>query len=260
MGKIPNLTDSERFKTPKMDFLLKSYKDNSFISLDSRFVDLKTTEERATLNISSFSNFVLLGDFNIDCNNPSHFLYPLLSNLMQTLSLTQVVPEATHVNTNGTATLIDLHPVNTPSLLQNCEVIQAIGNSNHNGILLQFKWKSNQQQMRSQPRPIWRYAHADFNRACDMIDNTDWDTLISSNDIVSLLNWEQQFMHIINESIPKGTLPKRQNLPYMVVKKPTPGYAEMQLPVQMSKKNRCPKRHGTISDCKKQNCHNASQC
>ena len=113
---------------------------------------------------------------------------------MQTLSLTQVVPEATHVNTNGTATLIDLHLVNTPSLLLNCEVIQAIGNSNHNGILLQFKWKSNQQQMRSQPRPIWRYAHADFNRACDMIDNTDWDTLISSNDIVSLLNWEQQFM------------------------------------------------------------------
>jgi len=24
----------------------------------------------------------LLGDFNIDCNNPSHLLYPLLSNLI----------------------------------------------------------------------------------------------------------------------------------------------------------------------------------
>ena len=70
------------------------------------FVDFCTFLE--TLNISSFSNFVLLGDFNIDCNNPSHFLYPLLSNLMQTFSLTQVVPEATHLNTKGTATLIDL--------------------------------------------------------------------------------------------------------------------------------------------------------
>ena len=82
-----------------------------------------------TLNIQSFSNFVLLGDFNIDCNNPSHFLYPLLSNLMQTLSLTQVVTEATHVTTNGAATLIGLALVSTPTLLQSCEVIPPpIGN------------------------------------------------------------------------------------------------------------------------------------
>ena len=74
----------------------------------------------------------------------------------QTLSLTQVVSEATNVNTNGTTTLIDLALVSTPSLLQNCEVISPIGNSDHNGILLQLKWKSNQQQVRSQPRPIWR--------------------------------------------------------------------------------------------------------
>ena len=49
-----------------------------------------------------------------------------------------------------------------------------------------------------------------------MIESTDWDRLINNNDInVSLLNWEQQFMHIMNESIPKGTLPKRQNLPWL---------------------------------------------
>ena len=78
------------------------------------------------------------------------------------------------------ATLIDLALVSTPSLVQNCEVIPSIGNSDHNGILLQLKWKSNQQQVRSQPRPIMRYAYADFNKACDMIDNTEWDRLINS--------------------------------------------------------------------------------
>ena len=46
MGEIPNFTDSERFKTPKSDFT----KTKSFISLDSRFVELKNTEERATLS------------------------------------------------------------------------------------------------------------------------------------------------------------------------------------------------------------------
>ena len=50
MGKIPNFTDSERFKTPKTDFLLNFTKTKSFISLDSRFVDLQNTEERATLS------------------------------------------------------------------------------------------------------------------------------------------------------------------------------------------------------------------
>ena len=33
MGKIPNFTDSERFKTPKTDCLLKFYKDKEFYQL-----------------------------------------------------------------------------------------------------------------------------------------------------------------------------------------------------------------------------------
>ena len=49
MGKIPNFKDSERFKTPKTDFLLKFYKDKEFYQLGSRYVDLQNTEERATL-------------------------------------------------------------------------------------------------------------------------------------------------------------------------------------------------------------------
>ena len=49
-----------------------------------------------------------------------------------------------------------------------------------------------------------------------MIYNTNWDALINNNDIsVSLCNWVQQYLHIMDESIPKGTLPKRQNLPWL---------------------------------------------
>ena len=32
-GKIPNFTDSERFRTPKTDILLKFYGDNEFYQL-----------------------------------------------------------------------------------------------------------------------------------------------------------------------------------------------------------------------------------
>ena len=51
-----------------------------------------------------------------------------------------------------------------------------------------------------------------IHMACDMTDNTDWawDTLRDSNDInVSLSNWEQQFMNIMSESIPKSNFPKK---------------------------------------------------
>ena len=47
-GKGPNFTDSERFETPKMDCAIK-FKTKNSISSDSRFVDLKSTGERATL-------------------------------------------------------------------------------------------------------------------------------------------------------------------------------------------------------------------
>ena len=53
-------------------------------------------------------------------------------------------------------------------------------------------------------RPIWSYAYADWEKACELIDNTNWDSLCS-DDIRS--NWQQQFMSIIEECIPKGVLP-----------------------------------------------------
>ena len=135
---------------------------------------------------------------------------------MQSFSLTQVVPEATHINPNGTATLIDLALVSTPSLLQSCTIIPPIGNSDHNGFLLHLNWKSSSQQVRSQPRTIWRYDHADFGKACELINSTDWDALIVDNDVsLSLQNWEQCFLQIMDVCIPKGTLPKRQNLPWL---------------------------------------------
>ena len=48
-GEIPNFTDSEQLKTPKTDCALKVYKDKEFYSLDSRFVGLENTGERATV-------------------------------------------------------------------------------------------------------------------------------------------------------------------------------------------------------------------
>ena len=51
MGKIPNFTDSERLKTPKTDCMCAKGLQRQrilYISLDSRFIDLENTRERAT--------------------------------------------------------------------------------------------------------------------------------------------------------------------------------------------------------------------
>ena len=88
-----------------------------------------------------------------------------------------------------------------------------------NGFLLRLiKWKSSchDQQVRSQSRTIWRYAHADFGKACELINSTDWDALIVNHDVnLSLHNWEHRFLQTMDVCIPKGTLPKRQNLPWL---------------------------------------------
>ena len=50
MGKIPNFTDSERFKTPKTDFLLKCYKDKEVYQLVGQFAIMKLQKWSTFLN------------------------------------------------------------------------------------------------------------------------------------------------------------------------------------------------------------------
>ena len=177
--------------------------------MDSLFTTLET------LNISSFSNFVLIGDFNINLHNPSCFLYPKLSNILQSFSLSQVVQDTTHNTRNGSETLIDLALVSSADHVKDCSVIPPLLNSDHNGILLKLKWKQGGQQTLSHKRKIWRYAHADFVKACNLIENTNWDSVITGNVNEALANGENTYMQIMEECIPQKTIPKKSNLPWL---------------------------------------------
>jgi len=59
------------------------------------------------LDPSYFSNFVLLGDFNIDFYKPHNPQHCKLTEIMHTFSLMQVVGEATHTTSTGKESLID---------------------------------------------------------------------------------------------------------------------------------------------------------
>ena len=65
-------------------------------------------------------------------------------------------------------------------------------------------------------RMIWRYAHADFPLAQQLLFEVDWDRIITDDVDSSWLNWQSKFLEIMEICIPKKVLPsKRRNLPWL---------------------------------------------
>lgn len=166
------------------------------------------------LNPSLFSNFVIIGDFNVNFLDSSSCLYHSLLTILSSFNLTQVVQKPTRMAPSGTATLIDLALMSAPDSLRKCDVIPPLSNSDHNGVELTISWRRTIQ--RSRPRPIWKYSLADFDRACHELQNVDWDALLVGHNIDAAWQlWESTFMTIIENCIPKGVLPKKRNLPWV---------------------------------------------
>ena len=141
-------------------------------------------------------------------------MYFLLHSILCSFDLTQVVREPTRLATSGTATLIDLALMSNPSSLEVCSVIPPLSNSDHNGVSLTIKWKT--ANRKSRHRKIWKYLQADFQRACELIDATDWNTLLQSECIDQMWEcWYKCFMSIMEQCIPRSTLPKGRKLPWV---------------------------------------------
>ena len=180
----------------------------------SFLVNLCTTLHH--LSPPRFSNFVLIGDLNVNFCNRNHPLFCRLESILQLFSLSQTVCSPTHANPNGDTSLIDLALVSNTSLLLDCSTIPPLANSDHNGLKLSLKIKHNHQQVQQQPRTIWRYSCADFRKACELIDATDWDNLLPAEDVdLAAINWNNKFMDIMQTCIPQQTLRKRRNVPWL---------------------------------------------
>ena len=168
------------------------------------------------LTTHRFASFVLVGDFNINFCNKDHPYFCRLQSILQSFSLSQVVYSPTHINSNGHASLIDLALVSSQTQLLDCSVIPPLANVDHNGLELLFKWKHCDKQVRVTPRTIWRYKDADYRKACQMIDETDWDDLLHEDDIDrSATNWHNRFMEIMSTCIPQQSLKRRRNVPWL---------------------------------------------
>ena len=166
------------------------------------------------INVCSLNNFILLGDFNVNFDNPCHPMYSSLCNLTTLYCLYQSVTGPTHVHHDGSESTIDLVFVSESSLLNTCDTIPPLSNSDHRGILMEISRKIVKAE-KTQGRLIWRYGYADWDKACDLINQFDWDSILSENVELSWKLWHKQFMSIMAQSIPNRVIPTRRNLPWL---------------------------------------------
>lgn len=133
------------------------------------------------INPPLLSNFILLGDFNINYFNTSHLLFSKLLSVSNSLTLTQVVSVPTHYSSTSN-TLIDLVFLSSSKDLLFCETLSPLSNSDHLGLSLEVSvTKPKRDPSTTCKRRIWRYAYADFDLAKEMLSAIDWNTLLSSS-------------------------------------------------------------------------------
>jgi len=64
-------------------------------------------------------------------------------------------------------------------------------------------------------RVIWQYAHADWERACELLDAVNWNALYSDNINIFWVRWRKVFLGIMEQCIPKLRIHKQRNLPWL---------------------------------------------
>jgi endonuclease/exonuclease/phosphatase family metal-dependent hydrolase len=94
-----------------------------------------------SINVRTRNNFVLLGDFNVNFDNPYHPMFCHLCTITNLYCLNQSVAEPTHVHHDGSESTIDLVFVSDPSLLNSCVTVPRLSNSDHTGIIVELSQK-----------------------------------------------------------------------------------------------------------------------
>ena len=107
------------------------------------------------IDVSLLSNFILLGDFNINMTNPHSHLYSKIQSFALSLCLSQIVSEPTHLS-SGTSSLIDLVFMSAPNNLISCATIPALANSDHLGLHVSFHAGCHKMRQKRKQRNIWR--------------------------------------------------------------------------------------------------------
>ena len=168
------------------------------------------------LNPVKFHSFVIIGDFNVNFCNKDHHLFSYIGDTLCNFSLTQVVLSHTHISPSGASSLLDYVLLPDLQLLLYCDTIPALSTSDHLGISLALAWNPPRAKV-PKPRKVWLYSLGDFEKACSMIQATDWDTILSNDVDDAAKQWCDRFLAIMEECIPRYQLQKKCNLLWLTL-------------------------------------------
>lgn len=150
-------------------------------------------------NYSSNSKIVVIGDFNVNLLDQSHYLYNEVSDLMSDHNLNQHVSQPTFYNPNSEPSLID-HVYSTDSdLITKVTHLSPLGACHHSVIHCYL----NIQPSKSSPvtRSIWVYSKADWVEANRLLSSYK----VNVNDDINCA-WDKFnsfFLNVINQCVPQ---------------------------------------------------------
>ena len=106
---------------------------------------------------------------------------------------------------SGTPTLIDIAMLSDIDHLKSCTTVPSLSTSDHLGVSLTLTLKSYAVSV-VKSRSVWLYKYADFNRACELIEETDWDSLLSEDVDESTVRWTERYLAIMEQCIPRHSV------------------------------------------------------
>ena len=96
--------------------------------------------------------------------------------------------------------------------LKFCTTVPSLSTSDHLGVSLTLTLKSFAVPV-VKSRSVWLYKDADFNRAYELIEETDWDTFLSEDVDESTVKWTERYLAIMEQCIPRHSV--RNNSPWL---------------------------------------------
>ena len=63
---------------------------------------------------------------------------------------------------------------------------------------------------------VWHYSLAEFDRAAELLESVDWDSLLPQDDVNTYWSaWINYFMQIMEICIPHSVVKVKRNLPWV---------------------------------------------
>ena len=99
--------------------------------------------------------------------------------------------------------------------MQSCVTVPPLANADHFGLQLVFTTSHPKRCKKSSIRRVWQYSLADFDRAAELLDSVDWDSILPHDVDAYWSAWKNYFLQIMDICTPHSVVKIKRNLPWI---------------------------------------------